>query len=490
VVPRGGDGADARAAPVRGGGSGAAPAAGGVGRRTSRAPVVPKSKAKLRAKSKPRGKPKPMRKPKERDGEEEQAAAPTAQSRAWPARRSRGAPGPAQELAVSAGSVGQEAGEVANALDTDTDLEADAKVPWWRQAANHGNRGRPQGRPPPTAVPAHFDAFMRDFISAITWACVTDDCGASKLLDDHTVDQSSRGGTLYAAVANMLGILDGARNAGAWAANWSPDLVAALERRPVVTWAPVEYDPAFQQFAGCEVCLRVCSATRYLWLCGAPYESQSFWPEACSFTIASAEDLPSGAVRVVVKLLDPRKGPDVLRRPAAAGPADLVALDVGPHGADEYWADNVCMLRCTFYHELTHAVARVSSEVRQIIVRELEKDDLHLPPVPGGASSEGGGGGAAAHAARLEEYLVDAVVGDDDFTQRTADWFRAVYSCGVSCLGPPAERRLGAARLAQTDEHHLCDSERELQFDDAQSSFVDRVTVRCQHRDAAAPVAA
>jgi hypothetical protein len=312
--------------------------------------------------------------------------------------------------------------------DTDTEEDPIEKIPWWQQTANRNINSTITS---PTRSGVKISSLFRDFISALTWACVTEEYASTRLLDSHTIDSSSVGGGVYSVVANVLGMLDYARNTEQCAAKWSSELISVLQQRPNLYWAPIEYDPSFVQFVGCEVCIRHCFATRYLWANGERYDPRSYWPEACLFEISSFTDIPSGGARAVIELVDARRGPESAFSKQNGG-GSISGIDIESLETEEYWTDKQCLWRCMLYHELSHSVTRVSSAVRERVVEVLQKGLIEVPPVH--ALSDTGDRIQFSPRERIETYLVNEVLLDDGLMQRMIDWLEDAYNCGLKHL--------------------------------------------------------
>jgi hypothetical protein len=329
-----------------------------------------------------------------------------------------------------------------NGADTDTDEDTIEMIPWWQQAANRNMKSKIIS---PIRSEVKISSLFRDFISALTWACVTEEYASTRLLDSHTIDSSSVGGGVYSVVANVLGMLDYARNTEQCAAKWSPELISVLQQRPNLCWAPIEYDPSFVQFVGCEVCIRHCFATRYLWANGEQYDPRSYWPEACLFEISSFTEIPSGGARAVIELVDARGGPESAFSKQNGGGSNL-GIDIKGLETEEFWTDKQCLWRCMLYHELSHSVTRVASAVRELVVEALKKGVIEVPPVQ--AVGHAGDRVQVSPRERIENHLVNEVLLNNDFMQRMIEWLEDAYNCGLKHLRERAVQRRVQDRLS------------------------------------------
>jgi hypothetical protein len=328
--------------------------------------------------------------------------------------------------------------------------------PWWKQSSNLYRRNRQRGATEKLSVvsttPSDFTSQLRDFVTALAWACVTKQSGSAQLLDDHKMDPSSRGGTVYSVVANVLASLEQARNMEHCATKWSSEVIDLLQHRPVLCHCLIKYDPSFVQFAGCEACLRHNASKYYMWVSGSPYDAKSYWPDACLFSIQSAEELPSGSRRLFVQLDESRRGPELV---SIATSSDYetnkttMAVDTNDVNTEEFWLDSNCLFKCAIYHELTHAVARVSSCVRGVIIQELGKGHIDVQPeaAPGPMiSMQDHSGGNKDNMRRLEKHLVAAVIHNEDFMVKVVQQLSELHEHGISRLGAKAGHVLGCSK--------------------------------------------
>lgn len=305
------------------------------------------------------------------------------------------------------------------------------------------------------------DSVLYECVRTIVWACVGDPPGGFRDGARHEAVVRINKKLAVAKATLMPPVLTPSDK------RKRVELLSALEKRPILTWAPCERPTTFLDFHGCEICLRLCEAERVLLVGGDLYDSRTYWPEPCEYRVESHTQLDSGALRMDVSVQDARMGPPVLPPALMDGPP--VAFDRSKKSTKEFWVDKSCSLRCLLYHEFSHFVARVSEAARRIIVDELQKGeilvakDIERP----GASDDVGDESMA----KLRRHLAAIVLQNERFMHATLLWLQT--ACNIRKHVKSRNRRVQVP-------DDLFDSELELDLDEVAGSHVKLMYQRTQ----------
>lgn len=292
-------------------------------------------------------------------------------------------------------------------------------------------------------------SYLREFICAMTWACVSDEVSSTQPVVYNRSGYTFKNPTFQIAVANVLRMIDSAREATKCVAEWSPELVDMLQERPKICWQSIQYHPSFRQFVGCEVCCQYSEAKHYLWACGTRYDAKSFWPTPCQFEIISSEEVSENTTRVSVTVQDNQGGPPVIplfvdeHMPGCS--IDSLAEDT-----EEFWVDLRCMWRCLLYHELTHIVAKMSYVIKQRVLQVLRRGQVDIPSPSSNPHRKTRASDALKTTqtmSRVKAFLVDTVLSDSKFVRDVTDWLEDLHTCAL--LYKPNDSDAAADRVAE-----------------------------------------
>lgn len=328
-----------------------------------------------------------------------------------------------------------------------------------------GSRARGEGSGPVRGGRVD-ESVLVSCVRAIVWACVAGN-GEGNGLGAHCEEVVSVRSALAAARETLV-----PQNLKVAEKCARSELLAALETRPILTWAPCGRPESFLDFQGCEVCLRLCQAERVLLAGGDLYDSRVYWPEPCEYEIDSHTSLDSGSTRLMVRLTDPRTGPPVL--PPVTMDGAPVAFNRSKNTTKEFWTDKSCSLRCLLYHELAHFVARVSEAARRMVVDELEKGEILVAKETRGTLGANRDNGAARGNMpldRLQRHLAGVVLGNESFISSTLQWLQT--ACNIRKHVKSKNRRVQVP-------DDLFDSELELDLDEVAGAHVKLMYQRTQ----------
>lgn len=276
---------------------------------------------------------------------------------------------------------------------------ASASLPWWRSVESRMSL--------PMRHVKEADV-LRGYIITLIRSCVRQSWTAEKLRESYDQDPSSVQGRAFLAVGSSLLMLERARHMGQCRMKWHADLVQELLQRRDIEWSPIENDPSFYQFVGCEVCLAHRPATKCLKLKGPKYDSRDFWPTNSVVNILSTTE-ENGLLSLAVELAP------------GCRPGQHTGVD---DDEVEFWVDEKCLRKCLVFHELVHATSILTEDIMYMVEDELRDGIVDIP------------GGQDFHSAKssaleaLESHLVDVLSRNESFMSRRIQHFLDILRLG------------------------------------------------------------
>lgn len=279
-------------------------------------------------------------------------------------------------------------------------------LPWWRSVESR------------MSLPMRHvkdENVLRGYIMTLIRSCVCESWKAEKLRESYARDPASNKGRAFLAVSSSLLMMERARHVGQCRMNWSTELLRELLQRRDIEWSPIEHDPTFPQFVGCEVCLAHRPATKLLKLKGAKYDSRDFWPTSSVVDVLSTSE-EKGVLSLAVEL--------------APGCRPGQCANIDDDDEIEFWVDEQCLRKCLVFHELVHSTSILTEDIMYMVEDELRDGIVEIPK-----SSDLCETGTSV-VELLEAHLVDVLSRNEDFMKRRIAHFIDIIRLGDMYFSP------------------------------------------------------